>query len=298
MRHLRTPASVRSRRGCAAALGIAAVVLVATVATAADSTYRSAHGFTVPVPAGFVGVSLADAGLDGTGGPGASFEKSFVRPSPDADGQATTLLVAFQPVPDWGRRGMAGITDELKGMAAPATPGVIVERFDVRSDAKAAPDRVDIEIVSHAPSEPSSLTLLAARAGRDGFAMVLLIGPLSTSARLHAEFAALRDGLRFDPELVYRPQDVHRGWLDLLVYAVVGLTVTALFAAIRRGIGRVVSGRRPTPATNARRGRSSRRPGGPEAGDAGPAYDDRSPPRRPSGRPGAGGSRPLRPPRA
>lgn len=294
MRDQRTAASLRSRRGWAAALGIAAVVLVASVATAADSTYRSAHGFTLPVPAGFVGVSLAEAGLGNTGEAGLNFEKGFVRPSPEADGEPTTLLVAYQPVPDWGLRGMAGLTDELKGMAVPATPGVIVERYEVHSDAKAAPDLVELEIVSRAQSEPASLKLLAARAGRDGFAMVLLIGPLSTSTTLRAEFIALRDGLRFDAERVYRQQDIDRGWRRLIVYAVVGLAVTGIFAAIRRGLARAVSGRRASPRTSAHRARTIRRSGDADDGDVEAAYDDPSPPRRPSGRPSAGGSRPIR----
>lgn len=295
MRDRTTSASPRARPRWAVAAAATAAVLVASAVSATDETYRSAHGFTVPVPAGFVGVSLADAGVADTGEVAASFEKSFVRRSPESDGQPTALLIAFQPIPDWGRRGMAALADELKGMVVPTAPGVTVERFETRSVPDATPDLVEVEIASRARSEPSSLTLVAARAGRDGVAMVLLIGPLSTSARLRAEFIALRDGLRFDPELVYRPKGRDRGWGFILMYAVVGLAVTALFAAIRRGFGRAVSGRRPTPTTNPRRGRSSRRPAGPDDGDVEPAYDDPSPPRRPHGRPGAGGSRPRRP---
>lgn len=289
MRHERTSASLRSERGWAAALGIAAVVLVASVATAADATYRSAHGFTFPVPTGFVRVDLADLGLSATDG----FEAAFARPSPTKGRDATTLYVTFEPVDDWGLRGMAGMEQELKQAAAPSTPGVTVERFVARGDEKVAPDRFELEFVSRAVGGTRALTLMVARAGRQGFAVLMLSGPAIEDARLRADFAVLRERLLFDPELVYRQEDVDGGTTGL-VLRVVGVTGALVGVGVLFGVVQRKRRQEAEARAQARRSRTSRRSGDAENGDFEPAYDDPSPPRRPSGRPGAGGSRPLR----
>lgn len=292
MWHRLTSARVRSRHVWAAAVGIAAVVLVASVATAADETYRSARGFTFPVPQGFVRADLSDLGLSTTDG----FEAAFARPSPAKDRDSTTLYVMFEPVDDWGLRGMAGMEQELKQAAAPSTPGVTVERFVARGDEKVAPDRFEVEFVSRAFGGTRALTLMVARAGRHGFAMLMLSGPAIEDARLRADFALLRERLLFDPELVYRQEDVDGGTTGL-VLRIVGVTGALVGVGVLVGVVQRKRREEADARTRARRARTSRRTGDDEDGDVEPAYDEPAPPRRPYGRPASGGSRPLRRPR-
>ena len=267
-----------------------AAVLVAPTATATDETYRSEHGFTIRVPTGFVRIDPARGGLRGR----KDVEASFVRPATTDDGGPVSLDVAFQSIADWSERSMAEIASGLDSMEVPSAPGMTVERFTPHHDAKAAPDRFELEWRARMRDDPPEQTLLAARAGRDGIASVLLSGPLSADRWMRAEFPALRDGLRFDPERVYRPPDTGRRWEDVLLNTGFVLAVMGLVSVLWRGLARAVSGRRASPRTSAHRARTSRRSGDADDGDVEAAYDDPSPPRRPSGRPSAGGSRPIR----
>lgn len=226
MRDRPTSARLRSRPRWAVVALTAAAVLVAPTATATDETYRSEHGFTLRVPAGFVRIDPARGGLRRR----KEVEASFVRPETTDGGGPVSLDVAFQPIADWSQRSMAEIASGLDSMEVPSAPGMTVERFTPHHDAKAAPDRYELEWRARMRDDPPEQTLLAARAGRDGIASVLLSGPLSADRWMRAEFPALRDGLRFDSELVYRPPDPDGNWGDALLVmvfmaAVMGLVI-------------------------------------------------------------------------
>ncbi|MBL9089116.1 MAG: hypothetical protein JNM10_18395 [Planctomycetia bacterium] len=241
MRHRPTSAGLRPRPRWVVAAAATATVLVASAVSATDETYRSAHGFTVPVPAGCVRIDPARGGLRGRG----DVEASFVRPA-TADGVGLVSLdVTFQPIADWSRRSMAEIASGLDAMARPSAPGMTVERFTRRDDAPTAPDRVEVEWRARMKDGPPEQTLLAGRAGRDGIAWVLLSGPLSADRWMRAEFPALRDGLRFDPELVYRLPDTDEPWGEHLLFLGFVVAVMALVIVLQLRTRRTTSERRP-----------------------------------------------------
>lgn len=237
MRDRPTSAGPRQRPRWAVAAATTAAVLVASAVSASDETYRSAHGFALPVPSGFVRIDPARGGLRGKEG----VEASFVRPATADDDGPLSLDVAFQPIADWRRRSMARIAHELGDLAVPSAPGMTVERFTPRSDPTAEPDRFELESLARMRGTPAELTLLMARAGRDGIAYVLLSGPPSADARMRAEFALLREGLRFDPELVYRPPDTDGSWGDALLYVVFTAAVMGLVVVLQLRRGRTTS---------------------------------------------------------
>lgn len=286
-------ARFKAHVGSAWGLGTAATVLAVGVlivcprAAAAEATsYRSTHGFTFPLPAGYVRADAADLPLAPT--ERAQLEAYFKRPAATEDGESSDLLVTFRPGSPGTLDGATSLEAEFKREIARAHPGTHVDEIQFRRDAATAPHRLEAEFVMRRPGDLNFLLVMILCAGRDGAAAVMFLGPEDEAAALRRDAAAVRAGLRFDSPYVHRPAESGPVWRRRpVLYIVSAILMSGLFSAIGAGWRRLKRTRRRAKAPSRRSRTPSavprRRPDAHDRGRPGMSADAAARPRRPGG---------------